>query len=121
MSTQASCRWNIRCAEVRSVTAAPPRLLGLSLFYPSFSRRTPGPRDHGALGGSQKDIGPPRFPQHGACCSFKKSQASCRRNIRCAEVRFVAAATPRLLGPRFRGGDEWGMDPRHEPADTQTT
>src|SRR5690625_284242 len=26
---------------------------------PSFSRRTPGPRDHGALDGGQKDIGAP--------------------------------------------------------------
>src|SRR5690625_3065 len=94
-------------------TAAP----GPSLSHPSFSRRTPGPRDHGALGGSQKDIRPPRFPQHGACCSFKKSQASCRRNIRCAEVRFVAAAPPRLLGPRFRGGNEWGMNPSIVPVE----
>src|SRR5690625_3845110 len=35
----------------------------------------------------------------------------CRRNTRCAEVRAVAAAPPRLLGPRFRGGDEGGMNP----------
>src|SRR5690625_2501239 len=58
-TTRTSSRRKTRCAEVRSVTAAPLRLLGLSLFYPSFSRRTPGPRDHGALGGSQKDIKPP--------------------------------------------------------------
>src|SRR5690625_4338654 len=31
----------------------------------SFSRRTPGSRDHGALGGGQKDIEPPRSPRHG--------------------------------------------------------
>src|SRR5690625_6201607 len=86
------------------MAAATPRLLGLSLFYPSFSRRTPGPRDHGALGGSQKGIKPPRFPQRGACCSFKRAQASCRWKARCVEVRFVAAAPPWLLGPRFRGG-----------------
>src|SRR5690625_6595211 len=29
-----------------------------------------------------------------------------RRNARCAEVRSATAATPRLLGPRFRGGNE---------------
>src|SRR5690625_4608424 len=70
-TTRTSCRRKTRCAEVHSVAAATPRLLGLSLFYPSFSRRTPGPRDHGALGGSQKGIGPPRLPQHGGAFFLK--------------------------------------------------
>src|SRR5690625_1602358 len=36
--------------------------------------------------------------------------ASCRRRVHCAEVRSVAAAPLRLLGPRFRGGNEGGSD-----------
>jgi len=88
------------------VAAAPSRPLGLSLSYPSFSRRTPGSRDHGALDGNQKDIGPPRALRHGGCFLFKRTRASCRRSAQCAEVRSVAAAPSRLLGPRFRGGNE---------------
>src|SRR5690625_1011192 len=63
---QAPCQQKTYCTEVRSVATAPPRLLGLSLSCPSFSRRTPGPRDHRALDGDQKDIGPPRAPRYGA-------------------------------------------------------
>src|SRR5690625_32238 len=88
------------------MTAATPRFLSLSLSYPSFSRRTPGSRDHRALDGNQKDIEPPRAPRHGGCWLFKKARAPCRRNTRCAEVRFVATAPPRFLGPRFRRGNE---------------
>src|SRR5690625_4610561 len=58
-------RWNPRCAEVCAVIAAQPWLLGPRFPTPSFSRRTPGPRDHQALGGDQKDIGPPRVPRQG--------------------------------------------------------
>src|SRR5690625_6438129 len=47
-------RWGPCCGS--GATLAP----GPSLSYPSFSRRKPGPRDHGALDGNQKDIGPPR-------------------------------------------------------------
>jgi len=118
------------------VTAAPPRLLGPRFrggnergggekrrksmeepekrervliwrrFISSFSRRRPGPRDHRALDGSQKDIKPPQPPRHGGCCSFKGTRASCQRKARCAEVRSVAAAPSRSLDPRFRGGNE---------------
>src|SRR5690625_1530154 len=70
------------------------------------SRRTPGSRDHQALGGNQTDIKPPQPPQHGGCRLLKKPRASCRRKAHCTEVRSVAAAPPRLLGPRFRGGNE---------------
>src|SRR5690625_6360448 len=68
-------------------------------FYPSSSRRTPGPRDHGALGGNQKDIEPLQPPRHRGCCLFKKARAPCRRKACCDEVRPVAAAPPWLLGP----------------------
>src|SRR5690625_7856301 len=54
------------------MTAATPRFLSLSLSYPSFSRRTPGPRDRRALDGNQKDIEPPRAPRHGGCCSSRE-------------------------------------------------
>src|SRR5690625_1193146 len=43
----------------------------------SFSRRRPGSRGHRTLGGSQKDIDPPRPPRHRACCLFKKARALC--------------------------------------------
>src|SRR5690625_4856960 len=66
----------------------------------------PGPRDHGALVSNQKDIESPGPPRHGGCHLFKRAWASCRRKTYCAEVRSVAAATPRFLGPRFRGGNE---------------
>src|SRR5690625_454497 len=75
-------------------------------FYPSSSRRTPGPRDHGALGGNQKDIEPLQPPRHRGCCLFKKARAPCRRKACCDEVRPVAAAPPWLLGPCFRRGNE---------------
>src|SRR5690625_3651003 len=55
-------RWGPCCGS--GATLAP----GPSLSYPSFSRRKPGPRDHGALDGNQKDIGPPRALRHGGCC-----------------------------------------------------
>src|SRR5690625_7669715 len=66
----------------------------------------PGPRDHGALVSNQKDIESPGPPRHGGCHLFKRAWASCRRKTYCAEVRSVATATPRLLGPRFRGGND---------------
>src|SRR5690625_6884091 len=66
-----------------------------------FPLRTPGPMDLRALDGNQKDIEPPHPPQHGECFLFKTTQTSCRRKPRCAEVRSVAAAPPRFLGPRF--------------------
>src|SRR5690625_4363700 len=107
MSTQAPGRRKFYCAEVRSVAAAPPRFLGLSLSYPpSSSRRKPGPRDHRALGGNQKDIEPLQPPRHRGCCLFKKARAPCRRKACCDEVRPVAAAPPWLLGPCFRRGNE---------------
>jgi len=105
-SAWASCWLKARCAEVRSMAAAPPRLLGPSLSYPSFSRRTPGPRGRQTLGGNQRDIEPPRPPWHGECWLFKSAWASCWLKARCAEVRSMAAAPPQLLGPRFRGGNE---------------
>src|SRR5690625_306121 len=143
---------------------------GSPLSYPSFSQRTPGPRNHGPLGGSQKDIGSPktlrqgvrRFLKNPAHCTdgtlaalrsapwqrhhrgswvpafllfvfpanagtqgprssgrqpkghratkgsaarsaeaFKELCTLYRWNTCCAEVRSVAAAPPRFLGPRF--------------------
>src|SRR5690625_5798339 len=41
-----------------------------------------------------------------ALSCFKRTRASCWRNIRCAEVRPVGVAPPRFLGPRFCGGNE---------------
>src|SRR5690625_2769824 len=58
-------------------------------------------QNHRALGGNQTDIKPPQPPQHGARCLFKSTQASCQQKTRCAEVRSVATAPPRLLGPCF--------------------
>src|SRR5690625_7460159 len=66
-----------------------------------FPLRTPGPMDLRALDGNQKDIEPPQPPQHGECFLFKTTQTSCRRKPHCAEVRSMAAALPRLLGPRL--------------------
>src|SRR5690625_2280916 len=48
---------------------------------------------------------------------FKRAQAPCQQKTYCAEVRSVATAPPRLLGPRFRGGNEWGMNPSTVPAE----
>src|SRR5690625_5676617 len=107
-------------ASARSFPRAEPRSVGCVLRNAahkesagetplSFSRRKPGSRDHGALVGNQKDIEPPWPPWHGACCFFKSAWASCRQKARCAEVRAVAAAPLRLLGPRFRGGNERGQ------------
>src|SRR5690625_4696916 len=48
----------------------------------------------------------------------KEPRASFQRKARCAEVRAVAAAPPRLLGPRFRGGNERGVNPRIVPAES---
>src|SRR5690625_7208623 len=119
-------RSNVHCSEIRSVTAAPPRLLGPRFrggnergggekrrksmeepekrervliwrrFISSFSRRRPGPRDHRALDGSQKDIKPPQPPRHGGCCSFKGTRASCQRKARRAEVRSVRSEERRV-------------------------
>src|SRR5690625_5445801 len=90
-------------AALRSVlvAAAPSRLLGLRFPTPSFSRRTPGPRDHRALGGGQKDIGPPRTLRQGGCC-FSREPEHRAGGISTA-LRYVAAAAapPRPLGPRF--------------------
>src|SRR5690625_4099915 len=99
-------------ASARSFPRAEPRSVGCVLRNAahkesagetplSFSRRKPGSRDHGALVGNQKDIEPLWPPWHGACCFFKSAWASCRQKARCAEVRAVAAAPLRLLGPRF--------------------
>jgi len=106
-------RRKARCAEVRSVAAAPPRFLGSLLSYPLVfpprqNSRGPGPRDHRALGGNQEDIEPSWLPRHRACFLFKTTRTSCRRKTRCAEVRSMTATPPRLLGPRFRGGNERG-------------
>src|SRR5690625_3365362 len=99
------------------MAAATPRLLGLSLFYSSFSRRTPAPRYQGALGATHYPYTPLFRPQHRGCRLFMSTQASCRWKARCVEVRSVAAAPPRLLGPRFRGGNERGMNPSILPAE----
>ena len=67
----------------------------------SFSRRTPGPRDHGALNGNQKDIEPPWPPRHGARWLFNEggmNPNACQRKARCTGARSVAAAPPQLLG-----------------------
>src|SRR5690625_3778415 len=114
----ASFRSIVHCAGVRSVAAAPSWLLGPRFPTPTFSRRTPGPRGNRALDGGQKDIDPPRPPQHGGCWLFKSAWASCRRKAHCAEVRSVAAAPPRFLGPRFRGGNERGENLRIAPMES---
>src|SRR5690625_6188039 len=88
------------------MAAAQPRLLGATLSYPSFTRRTPRPRGRQTLGGNQRDIEPPRPPWHGECWLFKSAWASCWLKARCAEVRSMAAAPPQLLGPSFRGGSD---------------
>src|SRR5690625_2890312 len=51
--------------------------------------------------------------RHRACCSFKKVRASCWRKTHCVEVRSMAAAPLRRLGPRFREGNEWTHEPEH--------
>src|SRR5690625_7558165 len=92
------------------MTAAPPRLLASRflplVFPPRQNSRGPGPRDHRALGGNQKDIEPSWLPRHGACFLFKTTRTSCRRKTRCAEVRSMTATPSRLLGPRFPCGNE---------------
>src|SRR5690625_7605327 len=54
--------------------------------------------------------------RHRACCTFKKARASCWRKTHCVEVRSMAAAPLRRLGPRFRGGNEGKLDPDHRTA-----
>src|SRR5690625_5002223 len=88
------------------VICSPAICRGLGETHPSSSRRTPGSRDRRTLGGNQKDIKPPQPPQHGGWRLFSGIRTPCRRKARCAEARSVAAAPPRLLGPRFRGGNE---------------
>src|SRR5690625_7461373 len=68
--------------------------------YPSFSRRTPGPRDHGTLDGNQKDIEPSWLPRHGACFLFKTTRTSYLGRASCAELRSVTAAAPWFQGLR---------------------
>src|SRR5690625_1684576 len=113
-SPRASFQRKAHCAEVRSVATAPPRPLGprfrkgnplyMCRSLSSFSRRKPGSRDHRALGSGQKGIDPPRPPQHGGCCSFKKPLASFQHRKNFAEVHTVATAPPRPLRHRFRKG-----------------
>jgi len=88
------------------VAAAPLRLLGLSLSYPSSSRRTPGPRDHRALDGNQKDIEPPQPPRHGGCFLSRAPKHRAGGISTALRSIPVTAAPSRLLGPRFRGGNE---------------
>src|SRR5690625_5483620 len=60
----------------------------------SFFRRTPGPRDHRALGGNQKDIKPIIASAARRVLLFKRTRASCQRKAHCAEIRSVTTATP---------------------------
>src|SRR5690625_7803313 len=79
-----------------------------SLPSPKSSRRTPGSKGRGALGGDQRDMGPPEALRHGWCCPFKRAEHGAGGEA--AVLRSVWADTgpPRLLGPRFRGGREGG-------------
>src|SRR5690625_4058535 len=119
-SAQASCRRNIHCAEIhsrgRGTIAAPgPPLSGEERresaeesekrggpiwrrALSSSSQRTPGPRDHRALDGNQKGIEPPWPPQHRRCRLFTSTQASCRRNIHCAEIHSRGSGTTAAPG-----------------------
>jgi len=83
------------------VAATPPQPLGPRFLIPRFpgERRDPGTTER--LDGSQKDIEPPQPPRHGGRRLFKRTRTPCQQKIRCDEVRSVAAALPRLLGPRF--------------------
>src|SRR5690625_4285382 len=75
------------------------------------------PRDHGALDGNQKDIGPPRALRHGGCCSSR-------------ELKHRAGGMPTALGsvlwqrhhrgswaPAFAGETKRGMNPSIVPAE----
>src|SRR5690625_2668459 len=72
----------------------------------SPSRPTPGPRDHRALDGNQNGIEPPWPPRHGGCFlsrALKHRAGGISTALRSIPV---TAAPSRLLGPRFRGGNE---------------
>src|SRR5690625_118826 len=104
------------CAEVRSVTTAPPQLLGpafLPLVFPA-NAGTQGPSSSGR---QPKGHRPTMTSAAQRVLFFKRAQAPCQQKTYCAEVRSVATAPPRLLGPRFRGGNEWGMNPSTVPAE----
>src|SRR5690625_6413004 len=99
------------CAEVRSVTTAPPQLLGpafLPLVFPA-NAGTQGPSSSG------------RQPKgHRATMTsaaqrvlfFKRAQAPCQQKTYCAEVQFVTTQAPSLLGYRSRMRNECGMNQR---------
>src|SRR5690625_8051088 len=106
-------RRKARCAEVRSVAAAPPRFLGSLLSYPLVfpprqNSRGPGPRDHRALGGNQEDIEPSWLPMERAWCRFRTTRTACGRKNRCTEVRSMTAKPPEHLCRRFCGGKKRG-------------
>src|SRR5690625_6034187 len=113
-------------AALRSAWAdtGPPRLLGpafagetkgecgeagsnavhRSLY--SSSRRTPGSRARGALGGDQGDMGPPEALRHGWCCPFKRAEHGAGGEAAALRSAWADTGPPRLLGPRFRGENE---------------
>src|SRR5690625_3033717 len=119
--TRASCRRKARCAEVRAVAAAPPRLLGprfrggneegargkLILVFPA-NAGSQGPRDAGWQPRGHRTA---KGSEARSVLVFKRTRASCCRKAHCAEVRSAAAAPPRFLGPRVRGGNEGGENP----------
>src|SRR5690625_5096280 len=70
----------------------------------SSSRRTPGSKDHRALDGNQEGIEPPSPPQRRRCRLFTSTQASCRRNIHCAEIHSRGSGTTAAPGPPLSRG-----------------
>gem|GEM_PF-5355249 len=74
----------------------------------SFSRRTPGSRDHRALDGDQKDIKPPQPPRHGGCWFSKEPEhrvVGKPAALRSApwQRRHRGSWAPAFLPPRFPG------------------
>src|SRR5690625_265349 len=114
---QAPRRRSAHSAEVRAVAAGPPRPLDPRFPTPRFpgEGRDPGTTAHWTA--TKRTSGRQRALRPGKRHLFTTTRTSCRRKFHCIEVRSVAAGPPRLLGPRFRGGNERGMNSSIVPAE----
>src|SRR5690625_6081727 len=74
-----------------------------SLPSPKSSRRTPGSRARGALGGDQRDMEPPEALRHGWCCPFKRAEHGAGGEVAALRSAWADTGPPRLLGPPFAG------------------
>src|SRR5690625_7851181 len=78
-----------------------------SLPSPKSSRRTPGSRARGALGGDQRDMEPPEALRHGWCCPFKRAEHGAGGEAAALRSAWAEDRKSGVLGPTVAWEFDW--------------